>query len=150
MNGFKKGHIPWSKNKKGIHLSEKTEFKKGCIPWNKDLKGVQKVNKGSIKKGEHKSVETEFKNDQLCNENNFNWKGDDVGYFALHTWLFRKVGKATLCENREKNFLPFKCSCKSKTYHWANKSRKYKRDPDDWIQLCVSCHLKADKKDIKL
>jgi hypothetical protein len=32
---FKKGHIPWNKNKKGIHLSKKTEFKKGCksIRW---------------------------------------------------------------------------------------------------------------------
>lgn len=26
---FKKGHIPWNKNKKGIHLSRKSEFKKG-------------------------------------------------------------------------------------------------------------------------
>lgn len=34
---FKKGCIPWNKNKKGIHLSEATEFKKGrkspkCMP----------------------------------------------------------------------------------------------------------------------
>lgn len=27
---FKKGNIPWNKNKKGIHLSKATEFKKGC------------------------------------------------------------------------------------------------------------------------
>jgi len=33
--GFKKGTIPWNKNKKGIHLSKTTEFKKGMIPWNK-------------------------------------------------------------------------------------------------------------------
>lgn len=26
---FKKGHIPWNKDKKGIHLSPTTEFKKG-------------------------------------------------------------------------------------------------------------------------
>lgn len=48
--GFKKGHIPWSKGKKGIHLSTQTEwkpgeipkgsvlFKKGNIPWNKGKK----------------------------------------------------------------------------------------------------------------
>lgn len=27
--GFKKDNIPWNKNKKGIHLSKKSEFKKG-------------------------------------------------------------------------------------------------------------------------
>ncbi len=26
---FKKDHVPWNKNKKGIHLSPKSEFKKG-------------------------------------------------------------------------------------------------------------------------
>ena len=32
QTSFQKGHIPWSKNKKGIHLSFKTEFKKGEHP----------------------------------------------------------------------------------------------------------------------
>jgi ABC-type Fe3+ transport system substrate-binding protein len=31
---FKKGNTPWNKNKKGIHLSEKSEFKKGQRPNN--------------------------------------------------------------------------------------------------------------------
>ncbi len=34
-SGFKVGHIPWNKNKKGIHLSKNSEFKKGMTPWNK-------------------------------------------------------------------------------------------------------------------
>jgi hypothetical protein len=46
--GFKKGTIPWNKNKKGIHLSEKTEFKKGMTPWNKG------IGKGWIDEGYHK------------------------------------------------------------------------------------------------
>lgn len=29
---FKKGHIPWTKGMKGIHLSPETEFKKGGKP----------------------------------------------------------------------------------------------------------------------
>lgn len=40
---FQKGHIPWNKGLKGIHLSEKTEFKKGHISNNK-------VEVGTIKK----------------------------------------------------------------------------------------------------
>ncbi|MFA7100700.1 MAG: HNH endonuclease signature motif containing protein [Bacilli bacterium] len=31
---FKKGFIPWNKNRKGIHLSRKSEFKKGNKPVN--------------------------------------------------------------------------------------------------------------------
>lgn len=30
--GFSKGHIPWNKGVKGIHLSPETEFKKGNLP----------------------------------------------------------------------------------------------------------------------
>ncbi len=67
-----------------------------------------------------------------------NWKGDDVGYSALHDWVARQLGKPRECEH-----------CKSKTkkvYHWANKSGDYKRDINDWIRLCVSCHSKYDRE----
>ena len=30
-NAFSKGHIPWNKGLKGIHLSQKSEFKKGQV-----------------------------------------------------------------------------------------------------------------------
>ncbi len=29
--GFKKGHVPWSKGRNGIHMSPATEFKPGCL-----------------------------------------------------------------------------------------------------------------------
>ena len=36
---WKKGHIPWSKGKKGVTLNTgKTHFKKGFTPWNKGKK----------------------------------------------------------------------------------------------------------------
>lgn len=36
---FKKGHIPWSKGKKGISFNTgRTHLKKGCKPWNKGKK----------------------------------------------------------------------------------------------------------------
>jgi hypothetical protein len=47
-----KGHIPWNKGLKGIHLSKATEFTKGLIPWNKGK--------------EHKAIK---------GENNCNWTG---------------------------------------------------------------------------
>lgn len=42
---FSKGHVPWNKEKKGIHLSPKSEFKKGEREGNKNNTwkgGIQK------------------------------------------------------------------------------------------------------------
>lgn len=149
-HGFKKGIKVWNKGLKGIHLNPETEFKKGIIPWNKDTKGLVKANSGSIKNGERKNIKTEFKTETSKNEKNINWKGDKVGYFGLHTWIQRNLGKANFCQNRKEQFLLFKCNVKSKTYHWANRSRQYKRKLTDWISLCVSCHLKADRRKMDL
>jgi len=78
---FKKGNIPWSKGKKGLHLSIKSEFKKG----------------------EHHSISTEFKKGENTGSANLKWKGDNVGYFSLHTWIYRKYGKADICEDCKSN-----------------------------------------------
>ena len=105
---------------------------------------------GLASKGRRNSPETEFKKGELADEKHPNWKGDEVGYFALHAWLQRKVGKAECCENRKDGCLPFKCSGKSETYNWANRSKLYKRDLTDWPSLCMSCHMRCDKGGIKL
>jgi hypothetical protein len=72
------------------------------------------------------------------NEKNHMWKGDYVGYSALHIWIERRLGK------------PNKCSMcgtmdEIKGYEWSNISKKYKRDINDWQRLCISCHRKYDK-----
>jgi hypothetical protein len=57
---FKKGNIPWNKNKKGIHLSPKTEFKKGCESLNKLPVGTittRTRNRGGIKKRQYIKIE---------------------------------------------------------------------------------------------
>lgn len=147
-SGFKKGHKPWNKGKKGLHLSPETQFKKGIPPWNKGKKGLQVAwNKGI--KGTHFSIETEFKKGQNKGIKNGKWRGNRVGYFGLHTWIQRTLGKAASCKNVPQ-YLPFKCSEKSKKFDWANRSRKYKRSLNDWVELCHSCHLKADRRGITL
>lgn len=65
------------------------------------------------------------------------WKGDDVSYVSLHTWVYRHRGKAVKCEFCGKQGT-------GKQIHWANVSREYKRDLDDWMSLCQSCHFKYD------
>lgn len=66
-----------------------------------------------------------------------NWKGDKASYHAMHAWVARHRGKPQKCEH---------CGTTEKRmYHWANKSRRYKRDLTDWIRLCRPCHSKYDK-----
>jgi hypothetical protein len=101
---------------------------KGDIPWNKGLtKEDDRVKKYCFNDGN-------FTRNRVVNENNNKWKGDDVGYYGLHIWIANHFGKPKKCE---------KCNCEDdKRYHWHNISGDYKRDKDDWIRLCPSCHKK--------
>ena len=62
------------------------------------------------------------------------WKGDLVGYFGLHTWVSRRLGRAEQCKN---------CGHRGNCV-WANKSRLYIRSIVDWVSLCQSCHKEFD------
>ena len=86
-----------------------TSFKKGDKPWNKGIAT-------GLVPG--------------------NFKGENVGYDALHDWVKRHKQKATNCEH-----------CGNEGYlEWANKSHEYKRDLNDWLALCKRCHIKYDRE----
>lgn len=87
--------------------------------------------KGISLRGISMSPETQFKKGEFLNEKHPLWKGDRVGYYALHSWIKRYFGKAIKCENGHK----------AKSYVWANKSGKYLRDINDWYQSCQHCNL---------
>jgi hypothetical protein len=57
-------------------------------------------------------------------------------YTATHRWVHDTLGKATYCSKD--------LTHKSKNFEWANVSGEYKREKNDWIQLCQSCHRKRD------
>ena len=83
-------------------------------------------------------------------EKNYAWKGERVGYSALHGWIIRKFGIADKCENKDciypRKNKSGKWVRKVKRYEWANISGEYKRTKKDFIQLCPSCHRKYDLK----
>lgn len=86
----------------------------------------------------HKSDKKELYKLSNTGSKNYNWKGDDIKYQALHSWLRSKYGNANRCENP-------KCSRKSKNYVWAKKKGKaYLRRRSHFFQLCRSCHVKYD------
>lgn len=69
------------------------------------------------------------------NYNHYLYKGEGASYVSLHTWVYRHKGKPKKCIH---------CGTTSAKIQWANKSHEYKRDLDDWIELCISCHRKYD------
>lgn len=84
--------------------------------------------------GAHLSPRTEFKKGERLGEKHPNWKGENVGYYALHAWVYRNLGRPKCCEH-----------CASTTnLQWANKSHEYRRDLMDWLSLCQVCHRKHD------
>lgn len=62
------------------------------------------------------------------------WKGDDVSYRELHKWLRKEKGVPKICEH-----------CGKKASDWANIDGLYRRNLEDFIPLCRSCHIKYDR-----
>lgn len=129
-----------------IVAKNKGWFLKGKKPWNKGI-SVRLSPETEFKKGEHNSPKTEFNAERVKGDKNFKWKGEEIGYFGIHTWIQRYYGKANHCENEEDGRLEFECNHKSKNYDWALiKGKDYKRKRENFMQLCHSCHLKYDKQ----
>lgn len=73
----------------------------------------------------------------LAGSSHYKWnKGTSTKYSALHNWVKRRLGKAGSC---------IKC-LSNENIQWSNISNEYKRDLDDWQQLCVKCHKEYDKQ----
>lgn len=132
------------------------------VPWNKGLKGVQIAwNKGLTKAsdarvrtntarwrasmikskgwGRKKGKRYPGKSSE-CKRGDKNpiWRGNKVGYSALHMWVRKNYGTPQHCE---------KCgTTENRRYHWANRSGRYLRRRDDWIRLCVPCHVAFDSR----
>lgn len=96
-------------------MAKGNKYRVGKIPWNKGKKIPE-----------------------MSGEARYNWKGANVGYSALHSWVRRNLGRPKNC---------LECGFESdniRQFHWANVSREYKRDLSDWIRLCAKCHKAYD------
>src|SRR3990167_11380164 len=93
---------------------------------------------GLVHKGEKQRIETIQKRvEKIRGENSGLWKGDNVGYRALHYWVVSELGQPNECSECGKIGY-------GRQMHWANRSHEYKRELSDWLRLCVVCHKKYD------
>lgn len=76
--------------------------------------------------------------DKHVNEKHSQWKGDNVQYRALHTWINKNLPKPEACE-----------FCHEvKKLEAANINRIYNRDFTNWAYLCHKCNCNQDKDKI--
>ncbi len=71
---------------------------------------------------------------KILGSNNSQWKGNKVGFSALHQWVLRHKPRSQLCEICDKK----------PPYDLANISGQYKRDLDDFQWICRRCHMLQD------
>lgn len=119
---LRKGKTHTEEAKKKMSLSSM-----GQEAWNKGRTDLPSPSQKTIEKRKLK----------MMGKDNPAWMGNKVGYGGVHNWIRNKFGKANKCENTN-------CTKESKTFEWANISGKYKRDIEDYFQLCRSCHRRFD------
>lgn len=141
--------------KKGYKMSEVTKQK--IRDWHLthplSREHIQKIREAHVSgmKGKKHSEATKLKMRETAIRNgnkpivrvgkeNHAWKGDKVGYWALHKWVVKEKGNPDTCEHCKKTGLH------RNQIHWANIDHKYRRNLEDFIRLCQSCHRKYDIK----
>lgn len=131
-NGFQKGHPPYIYERSA---SLKTKMRKIAVE--NSYKPSFKGRKHSLASKE--KMRQKMLGKRLGNKHPF-WKGDEAEYSSQHQYLVRHFGKAGKCDNK---------NCKidfPKRFEWALiHGRKYTKNREDYVQLCVSCHRKYDQ-----
>ncbi len=141
LSPYEKGHKPWNKNKKGIHLSPKSEFKKGevrlagniygfkkgLMPWNKGKKGVMPIPWNKGKEG-------------ISGEKHYNWQGGISRLPYSVDWT--KTLKRSIRE-RDKYTCQICGKEPSVSVHHIDYDKK-NCNPTNLITLCRECHAKTN------
>jgi len=104
--------------------------------WEKVAEKIMSKKRG-MKYTLHKENPTSFKKGENVGDENNAWKGDDAGVEAMHMWVKKWKGKASCCEN---------CDREDSFYDWHNIDHKYRRVLDDYISLCRKCHYQFNKE----
>jgi len=143
--------VPWLymiSEKRRKHLQKLADMKRGKPLSNETKQKISLATKGRTAWNKGKTgIYSEETLDKLRNapkrsgEDHHMWKGDDVGYQALHVWVNKHWGKANKCEHCGLNELP---EGKKRYFDWATREGVYNRKKENWIMLCRKCHKNHD------
>lgn len=132
-NPFKRGQKAWN----NAGRKEACKFCKKLFSCPPSDKGIYCSSKCKIDASKEKTAWNKSRRmPEISGENHYLYKGEAAGYSAKHAWMKKMFGKANKCA--------FDISHKSTRYHWANISKSYSRDRDDWASLCPQCHGQYD------
>ena len=111
------------------------------------LKRNKKISETLKRKYKNNEIKPHFKGKKLSKKHRNNiskgmfkgelspcWKGENVGYVALHSWIRKIKPKSNLCE----------ICLNDKKLELSNISGEYKRDIEDWWWVCRNCHRAYD------
>lgn len=72
------------------------------------------------------------------------WLGDQAQYSGIHRWIQQNWQKTGICE--ECGSIPTTKGRNKWATQWSNNDHLYKRDREEWQELCPKCHKKKDKE----
>lgn len=72
-------------------------------------------------------------------EQNVRWRGDDAGVSAIHKWINKIKPLTRTCEE---------CGATGMRTEWSNLDHTWRRDPDDYRELCSRCHRHYDHDEL--
>ena len=96
-------------------------------------------NKGRKRKPFTKETKKNMSKSKLGDKNGM-WKGDEAGYFAIHTWVNRHKPKVEVCELCDKKY----DKLGKKKLELSCINHQYKRDIDNFQWAHHSCHMSYD------
>ena len=122
-------------SKECAYADKHNRISKNCLTCNKEF--IIKPSRIKYGLGKYCSKNCFYERpDKPREEKHHCWKGDKVGYSAMHDWIIRQKGRPKICEH---------CgTTTAKKFEWANVSGEYKREISDWIRLCTKCHIAFD------
>ena len=126
--------------KKGFKVSDETKEKMRQAKLGKKHTEEAKLKMSKVHLGKKHTEETKEKMSKSHqNEKHWAWKGNKAGKVSIHKWVYRYKGKPEIC-------IDCGATCKERKLTWSNKDHTYKRNLNDYISRCYSCHRIYDIK----